>query len=710
MSAEEFITEIMESKDDLKAADAELRDSLLKTAKEYDKHATSAKKEAAARRKSAGSFDDLNDTMRDSIDEQEEYNEVVEASQAIWNTMTGAVTRTADVLEAMSKDLMGGEGLGMFRKLIEPIGDLLEGMGKVMGDVVGGLIKMGGVIPGTEAIFDTLGETAAGAGEALGKVAATAFKFVANLTLDATEQLWDMFKGAASAGLLVVGGLETMHTQAKALNLSTAEYTSLIKSQAENMANFGGSVSAGAEKLKAVAEGAESQRKELRRMGIEYEEQYEMTTDFMSNLQRSGHLRLMTDQQIRDASFEYMKNLRVVSALTGKSAEDMKKDRDAALQNIAFQAKLAKMDPAVRVEMEAALGAMPEGMQQAFKESVIFGKVMTDTGAIVSGTAPIISKMANSIANGGVAFEEGFQTFRDDLKAAAPEIRNNMNSLAAAGMAALVGKDSTASRAINEFGATIYKVLGQVEEGTKFDVAQAKSAGTKAGETVENITNMMDTQRKLMQTLLDEAKALMPAVTEGMDAMMTAGKSMFEQMRGEAEGGAKGGGGPIVKGLIDDGVKVFNDIHDWAESAFKKFEKAITEFGTMLAEIKKSYLYQKLFGKSEAKGIEMDPVAKMQQEKENLGRHKTLTEGFTNTEIEYTKKELADLRAEIARMQLKPGDDNRLEPRDTSGWFGGPTRAEEEKELVDKLDALIELQTISNANQKKQLNNEKLRE
>jgi hypothetical protein len=33
--------------------------------------------------------------------------------------------------------------------------------------------------------------------------------------LDATEQLWDMFKGAASAGLLVVGGLETMHTQAK---------------------------------------------------------------------------------------------------------------------------------------------------------------------------------------------------------------------------------------------------------------------------------------------------------------------------------------------------------------------------------------------------------------------------------------------------------------------------------------------------------------
>jgi hypothetical protein len=153
MSAEEFITEIMESKDDLKAADAELRDSLLKTAKEYDKHATSAKKEAAARRKSAGSFDDLNDTMRDSIDEQEEYNEVVEASQAIWNTMTGAVTRTADVLEAMSKDLMGGEGLGMFRKLIEPIGDLLEGMGKVMGDVVGGLIKMGGVIPGTEASF-----------------------------------------------------------------------------------------------------------------------------------------------------------------------------------------------------------------------------------------------------------------------------------------------------------------------------------------------------------------------------------------------------------------------------------------------------------------------------------------------------------------------------------------------------------------------------
>lgn len=522
MAAEEVTEQFIENMGTLNGIMEDLADTINKMASQTKAGTKARNNEIKSLSKSSDSFDALNDAVRNSTAEQEAYNKIIDASQAVWDKMVSGVHTVAQVLADSANQMLGGEGFGMFKSMVDPITKTMEAFGKMLGSGVNALMKLPGMIPVVGDAFEGLGKAAQGAIEGLSAIAAGITNFALKLALDATEQLWNMFEGAASAGLLVTNGLHEMQEQAMALNLTTAEYTKLIQSQAGNLTEFGGSVAEGAKKLKEVALASGEHNMRLRQLGISYEEQAEQTADFMANLQRTGQLRQMSDQQIADTSFEYMKNLRVISALTGKTADQMKEDRDAALQNLAFQAELAKMDPAVRTEMESALSAMPEGMQQAFKESIIFGEVLTDTGAIVSGTAPIIEQFANSVRDGSATSAEALQTFRDTLKDQAPQLRENLSSLAAAGMAELLGKGNAVTGSINEFSASLLKQIA-IAEGALEEQVEA-TGNVDVGESVESLVSMMDTQRvamhrilKLTQENLDPMASVMAKTVETID-------------------------------------------------------------------------------------------------------------------------------------------------------------------------------------------------
>lgn len=725
MSAEDFINDFVESSDDLMGANAELADSLLKAAKAADRSTVS---ESEQRIKSASSFNALEAAVHDSSDEQEAYSKTITASKAVWSGMTTAVSGAASVLMNMTNDLLGGEGFGMFKSMIDPIADLMESAGAVAGDLVGGMLKAGGDLSFFGGALEAAGGMAESAGEALGQVASSAFKFVANLALDATEQLWNMFDGAASAGLLTTNGLHVMQGQMETLNLSTKEYTDLIKNQAENMTIFGGTVVAGAKKLVDVVAAGADQEQMIRRLGITYEEQAEMTSDFMESLARTGHLRAMSDQQIADASFEYMQNLTVISALTGKSADAMKKDRDAILQNMAAQAELAKMDEDARLQMQSVLGVFPDELQQGAKEILLFGQVMTDAGLITSGAAPIMEKFINSVKDGGVNADEAYQTFRDDMKAAGPEMRERLTQLAAAGQAEALGKGNAISANINETSKGLFELIAQAKESSSMDVENTKKAAKNADEGVKNIVNLLDTQRKLMHRILKEAEARLPATSALLEAAVTGAESLLDTLAAESkEGGAIDDAMDSIGGVMDSVGETFEIVKEKVGTAMDAGLLAFEKVSAMIDDISKSSTYQMLFGTEKSEAVQtkeleaatgnfqLDPskanAMQVQEEmkgasvKQNLETSQILNDVAVGKEGGLADRKIKELEVKIAELKANP----------TEGGLFTDSSAEQIADMTKTMLRFVELQEEANerlaeANKQRSQGNRKLDE
>jgi len=598
---EETLNELLEHIENVNGAMSEFVDSVRESVKATDGVTSSSERQSKSSVKNADGFDSLNLAVNDTTEEQKEYSKVVTASKAVWGSMTGAVSTAADTLMGMTNDLTSGEGFGMFRRMIEPIGDLMESMGAVLGDVIGGFFKLGGDLPGFGGILEGVGGMADGAGEALGKVASAAFKFISTLALDTTEQLFKMFESVTSSGLLVADGLSEMLSNARELNLSTEEYTNLVKGQAANMTLFGSSVSAGAKRLKEVAKHSEQFSVELRNMGITFEEQAEHQSELMAEWARTGQLRSMTDEQIANVTVNYMKNMQVITALTGKTAESMKKERDERLLNGAMQTELSKLSVEQRAEMDSVLDFLGDEFKQASGEVLLFGNVMTDQGTIATGMNVHIEKMVNAVKSGSSNFDEALQTFRNDMQDAGPALRDTIDSLAPAAQAEYLKVGNTVTASVDSAIAGTRRILAQVENGTKQDVANKKNAGKEQAESTNELMEAMKQQRELMHVILKEAHDRLPEITSVLKATTQGVSDLFDKIKKESGEG----------GMIDNAKDVFGEavttIKTMAEgvmntvtTAMEAGEAAFTSMSKMLGEIGESAIYKSLFGTDEA--------------------------------------------------------------------------------------------------------------
>ncbi len=564
----------------------EFAENLLKSTNGLKNSTKAAGIETSSRVKNASSFNALSTALQGSVDEQEGYTDTVEASSKVWSNMTGAVSGVASVLMQMTNDLLGGEGFGMFKKMIDPIADVMESLGTVMGDLVGGLFKAFGDVSLIGGGMEVIGTAAEAAGKALGKVAAAAFKFVASIAIDAVEQLFNMFEGAASAGLLVTDGLNQMLTNARALNLTTQEYTDLIKSQAANMAIFGGSVAAGAAKLKSVAKYSEEFSVELRTLGITFTEQAELQSEAMTQWARTGQLRSMTDEQISDITVNYMKNLSVVSALTGKKADEMKAERDKMLQNMAIQAKLSTMTPEVQKELQAAMDFLGPEFQKAGGEVLLFQKVMSDVGAISTGADVFIQKFINSVADGSTKYDVALQTMLNDIKDSGPEIRARLISLKSASEAEWIGVGTPVTAAVQEAAFGFQKILSIAENGTADLVEKTKTAGEEQDQGVKDLMETMRAERDLMHIILEAAYDELPAIAKVLRNTTESVAKLFKKILEESK---EGGMISDAKKKLTAGMDTLSDMVACGASAFKKLSK-------MIDDIVASKTYKRFFG------------------------------------------------------------------------------------------------------------------
>ena len=385
-------------------------------------------------------------------------------------TALGKATKAAQTVMAGGAGLVGAiaQSKGRF-----------EDLNAVTGIIINSLTSLASAVP-----------FAGKAIEGLGDVAQSLFE-LNNAILDDTL---DNFSNLAGAGF----GLETnlLDLQRSALEgrISLNSLTDAVMSAQQGVLSLGSSFDDGVKrfaKTQAILANENGPyARSLRALGMGSEEIAEFLSGFVQDQRMRLDLRNMSEEQLAANSFQYAKNLRVISELTGQEVDVLREAQSAIAADGAFQSKLQQMR--LRGQDQEAdaiarsIAALPTAeAQQAAKELFAFGTAVTEQSALFNQIAPNFIKSVEDMFN-KVSAAEMF----DASMAAGPiqafaNIAANANNLDV-GTLALIDGASNISTLIASQVVVAGQVLAAIEDGKS--AAEVVEETTKAQNETINKT------------------------------------------------------------------------------------------------------------------------------------------------------------------------------------------------------------------------------
>jgi len=184
----------------------------------------------------------------------------------------------------------------------------------------------------------------------LGKAVETTAALVAEgskLMLSQIQNQVDAFQQVGEVGALGADGLLGLQEQFLASGLTLQSYTKAIQNSSQSLARFRGLTGTGAEDfskivgtLTQVTKGGDLS---LRRMGLSADQMAESTEAFLSRQTRLGLSQGLSNQVLAQSTTSYIKELDILSKVTGLSRKDIQNQQDQALNESRFSASLQAM-------------------------------------------------------------------------------------------------------------------------------------------------------------------------------------------------------------------------------------------------------------------------------------------------------------------------------------------------------------------------------
>ena len=192
------------------------------------------------------------------------------------------------------------------------------------------------------------------------------------------ENQVSQYQVLTKSGINFNGNLSAMITASTQAGLSIKEMTGLVASNSELLAGFGGSVEAGAQgflkNLQVMNSANNKYGTQLRNIGLTHEEIGEAMMQTQRMAMMSGRRNAATDAEIQQRTAEYAKDLDLLSKLTGKSNDALKKEQAALQRQGDFRAKTMGMEADMQKAMlNAASEADASGIGDLFKDMMIRG-------------------------------------------------------------------------------------------------------------------------------------------------------------------------------------------------------------------------------------------------------------------------------------------------------------------------------------------------
>lgn len=357
------------------------------------------------------------------------------------------------------------------------------------------------------------------------------------------EKQVSQYQVLTKSGVHFGGSLESMLTAATGAGLSIKEMTGLVASNSELLAGFGGTVEHGATLFLSNMKQLNSENNrfgtQLRNIGLTHEEIGEamMMTQRMAMM--SGKQNAASDALIQQRTAEYAKDLDLLSKLTGKSNDALKKEQAALQRQGDFRAKTMGMEANMqKAMMNAASEADASGIGDLFKDMMIRGFPSEDQAQLAGMFSNSMGIMKQMKAAQDAGRTEEYNALKSQLAAAAAKDRSANKELA------ILGGTNSATAAVAESYAktseamigvqaqyergeiTLSQMQGQFQEMRKKALAeQIKQGGfvDKGGAISE------DPEQMVLQSALRGQEAMIRAATK-VQADVT--KQVYQEFMG----------------------------------------------------------------------------------------------------------------------------------------------------------------------------------
>lgn len=380
-----------------------------------------------------------------------------------------------------------------------------------------GISKLGAIAAGSaNPAIAALGVAAAGVGVIIEGVAGAAREVVEKAfpILEAeTRKLIGSFQSASQAGAVFGDGIDGLLNASAAAGLGVDKFAKILNEQGSNIAMSGMGMQEGARMLGRIGE---SMRKSgvtqsLLQLGYSVEEVTALNAQTMAQM-RAGGGGAVNEEEVARYTQQYAKDLKTLASLTGEDVKSKDKEAKAKANTLAFNQKLAEMEPGQRTAILDSLKGMTAIEQQAFRER------MVNNGQLISQETQMYENMVSGAAEKGKATFDaaarGELTLGkvNDLNAQfAEQIGNSIRNAKEIGLAAEAGVEVVANLAKN-MNESLQRSLMITPESLQKTTEEVNKAMTAAvGDTTQALAKVVLRTNELeaeMNRLVGQSGAL----------------------------------------------------------------------------------------------------------------------------------------------------------------------------------------------------------
>ena len=483
--------------------------------------------------------------MSETSDLIRNFNESIERSTKeinAWGSLLSTNARFQQQINAaMAEDLSSDEKL---TKFIEKNADVAKNVttgvlsfGKNISESAGSFMPLTKVVDlassGISAIFrkmPLIGPIVSGFSEA-GRAAT-------NFMIESYEKAYSTFERASQSG--VVTSFSTFEQSAAIMALSFSDYEKIIVKNSKDIALLGGGAINGRKMIETLGSSSETLRYEFAKLGLSTADSTEFQMSFLIQQQKINRGRLQMNDDTVAATGTYIKEIELLSRLTGQTRSQIDSARQDRMNNSVY-----------RVMMESPkLPNEVKNVIPTFLDLVHTGKKDLDEGVIsvlaasTEGTESAndnAKKLTNIFNSGGGDIYEIFRQFRtgeiDEIEAGKKYSEGLKKGVDALKKQTAVDPESRPEYRMFAAATDLYKKLANV---TRESVEEEKLKIEKQTKETESSNAILaNTRQDLYRTgnaieKLSVSSSMVPAAMEVLsDTMYAMVDKAYEVAGGE---------------------------------------------------------------------------------------------------------------------------------------------------------------------------------
>jgi hypothetical protein len=495
------------------------------------------------------------------------------ASEATLRDLVNSINKmnsmTARAMGGGSGGGAGGGGGGGTAGSFNALSKAANGLGAALGTVTGSLAKFGkgaigamaglttNLLKGSERLSEysrVLNDELIGNLPVVGG-ALSALGSVVVATIELIEGWNDNLKQSSKFGASFNNSISELKAALNGTSLEAEDLISVVRQNAAGFTGLGGTVTKGAKAFVNVAKSMPLQK--LMDMGFTIEEVQGGLGQYLTTVARGSVINKASTASLSAGAERYIKNLDLLSKLTGKSAEQLQNDMAVASQDAMYRLEMLKLGKDEREKMEKGLqdfvARFGAGGAELYKQIALQMPPLTQNTRLYAATLPGVVQEVENLQRAAKNTSIGVDKFGSIAKDA---LVDSIMSAVRSGRD-LDGVLRAAASGMGDTAGNIYEVFGPI-------LKQIADLGGPAELTREKLLDMIKSAE-------EEQKKRDPLVS-GLNSVTLAARKMKQEIQDigleAVQSVIKAFGGDDGKGGLAAGATNLS-------TAFKKFSDEV---------------------------------------------------------------------------------------------------------------------------------------